>query len=148
MEDYQKRVIEEYKQLKTRFIRLKNFIKEYDKGNTQDWDLQYPIEVLKMQCHAMQVYCQILEFRAKLDGIDLNPKKRYTVAIPVGNGFYKTLVQHSKTGNLVLGDYNYASLKLLEKHNRNVPDGGITEDRIKKSSCSWAWQFAKELTDD
>ena len=30
----------------------------------------------------------------------------------------------------------------------NVPDGGLTEDRIKNSACSWAWQFTKELPDE
>lgn len=147
MYDYQKRMIEEYKQLKTRLYRLENFIEKYDEGETQEWDLQYPIEVLKTQCHAMQTYCQVLEFRAKIDDVDLDPEKRYTVAIPVGNGLFKTLVQQSSTGNLVLGDHDYNSLEKLKRHNRNVP-GGLTKEKIKKSAVSWAWQFAKEITDD
>ena len=27
----------------------------------------------------------------------------------------------------------------------NGTDGGLTEDRIKNSACSWAWQWAEEV---
>ena len=148
MKDYQKRMAEEYKQLKERLIKLGDFIKKQDELDKEGRDLGYLIEILKMQYNAMKSYYQVLEFRLKLEGIELSPKKRYSVAIPVGDGFYKTLVQKSSTGELVLGDRYYSSLEVLERHNRNVPDGGLTEDRIKYSACAWAWQFAKELSDE
>ena len=148
MKDYQKRLVEEYKQLKERLIKLGDFIKKQDELDKEGRDLGYPTEILKMQYNAMKSYYQVLEFRLKLEGVEPIPKKRYTVAIPVGDGFYKTLVQKPSTGELVLGDRYYSSLEVLKRHNRNVPDGGLTEDRIKNSACAWAWQFAKELPDE
>ena len=148
MKDYQKRLVEEYKQLKERLVQLDNFVKEKEGFGVEESKVGHPTEIFKMQYNAMKSYCQVLEFRLNLEGIELNPKKRYTVAIPVGDGYYKTLVQKSSTGELVLGDRYYTSLEVLERHNRNVPDGGLTEDRIKNSACAWAWQFAKELPDE
>ena len=148
MKDYQKRLVEEYKQLKERLVQLDNFVKEQEGFGVEESKVGHPTEIFKMQYNAMKSYCQVLEFRLKLEGIELNPKKRYTVAIPVGDGYHKTLVQKSSTGELVLGDHYYTSLEVLERHNRNVPDGGLTEDRIKNSACAWAWQFAKELPDE
>ena len=148
MKDYQKRLVEEYKQLKERLIKLGNFIKEQEGLGVEEGKLGHPIEISEMQYNAMKSYYKVLEFRLNLEGIELSPKKRYTVAIPVGGGYYKTLVQKSSTGELVQGDRYYSSLEVLERHNRNVPDGGLTEDRIKNSACSWAWQFAKELPDE
>ena len=148
MKDYQKRMAEEYSQLKERLIKLGNFIKDQEGLKSEDSVLKYSVEILKMQYNAMKSYYQVLEFRLKLEGLELSPKKRYSVAIPVGDGFYKTLVQKSSTGELVLGDRYYSSLEVLKRHNRNVPDGGLTEDRIKNSACAWAWQFAKEVETD
>lgn len=67
----------------------------------------------------------------------------YTVPIPVGNGYYQTLVMNSN-GSIMLGDHKYISLQRLMNHNLNFP-GGLTESRIKNSPLSWAWQFAKEI---
>ena len=148
MKNHQKRMAEEYSQLKERLIKLGNFIKDQDGLKSEDSVLKYSVEILKMQYNAMKSYYQVLEFRLNLEGIELSPKKKYTVAIPVGDGYHKTLVQKSSTGELVLGDRYYSSLEVLKRHNRNVPDGGLTENRIKNSSCDWAWQFAKELPDE
>ena len=145
MKDYQKRLVEEYKQLKERLIKLGNFIKDQDGLKSEDSVLKYSVEILKMQYNTMKSYYQVLEFLLKLEDIELSPKKRYSVAIPVGDGFYKTLVQKPSTGELVLGDRYYSSLEVLKRHNRNVPDGGLTENRIKNSSCDWAWLDGYEV---
>ena len=70
MHDYQKRMIEEYKQLKERAEKLgvllgKAAIDELD------FELSCPIELLQAQWHAMGAYLKILEERAKFEGIDL-----------------------------------------------------------------------------
>lgn len=70
MHDYQKRMIEEYKQLKERAEKLgvllgKAAIDELD------FKLSCPIELLQAQRHAMAAYLKILEERAKFERIDL-----------------------------------------------------------------------------
>lgn len=80
------------------------------------------------------------------DNVSIIEESVYTVPIPVGNGYYKTLVL-SSTGYLVLGEHKYTSLAKLKRHNLQVP-GGLTERRIKDSAVSWAWQFAEEMIDE
>ena len=49
MKDYQKRLVEEYKQLKERLIKLGNFIKEQEGLGVEEGKLGHPIEILEMQ---------------------------------------------------------------------------------------------------
>ena len=146
MEAYKQRMIDEYNQLKERMDKLGEFLKKA-KRNELAFELSCPIDLLQSQWYAIGAYLKILETRAKFERIDLVEKEKiYTVEIPVGDDFFQTLCQ-SGNGNLVLGDHDYNSLEKLKRHNRNVP-GGLTKEKIKKSAVSWAWQFAKEITDD
>lgn len=61
------------------------------------------------------------------------------------NACYKRVIAYSDY-TLELGDHNYMSLDKLKQHSRQACYQ-ITEDMIKESSLSWAWQFAKELED-
>lgn len=70
-------------------------------------------------------------------------EKYYYVAIPIEHGHYRRLIVLS-SGRVALGDHNYESLELLEKHSRQASDQ-LTEKMIKDSPLSWAWQFAREL---
>ncbi|HEO7013309.1 TPA: hypothetical protein VBD25_001296 [Streptococcus agalactiae] len=71
MEDYTLRLIDEFKKLDEKIHRLGQFIKSYESGEAFDFNLNYPIEVLKSQYHVMVSYSQILKLRGELDGIDL-----------------------------------------------------------------------------
>lgn len=147
MEAYKQRMIDEYNQLKERCMRIEIFLKAYKERQVPDFELSCPLELLQSQYHAMRSYLKILETRAKIEKIDLVEKEKiYTVEIPVGDGYYQTLCQ-SGNGNLCLSDHKYLSLEKLRKHNSYVP-GGLTEEKIKNSTVSWAWQFAKEVEDD
>ena len=83
--------------------------------------------------------------RAFLDGYGVKPEKRYSIAVPVGNGWYNRVII-SNNGNVTLDSHNYVSLDKLRKHDRQsgIP---LTEDLIKNSALAWAWQFATELED-
>ena len=82
---------------------------------------------------------------AWLNGYAVKNEKYYFVAVPVGRGYYKRVTVYSDY-TLGLGDHNYMSLDKLKQHSRQACYQ-ITEDMIKESSLSWAWQFAKELED-
>jgi hypothetical protein len=83
--------------------------------------------------------------RAFLDGYEVKPEKQYSIAVPVGNGWYNRVIVYN-SGNVGLDSHNYMSLDKLRKHDRQsaIP---LTEDLIKDSELSWAWQFATELED-
>lgn len=80
-----------------------------------------------------------------LNGYSVRKEKYYYVAVPVELGRFKRLFILG-SGEVALGDRNYESLELLKKHSRQATFQ-LTEEMIKKSSLSWAWQFAKELED-
>lgn len=84
--------------------------------------------------------------RAFLGGYEVKPEKRYSVAVPVGNGWYNRVIV-SSNGNVTLDSHNYVSLDKLRRHDRQsgIP---LTEDLIKNSELDWAWQFATELEDN
>lgn len=84
--------------------------------------------------------------RAFLDGYEVKPEKRYSVAVPVGNGWYNRVIV-SSNGNVTLDSHNYVSLDKLRRHDRQsgIP---LTEDLIKNSELDWAWQFATELEEE
>lgn len=69
----------------------------------------------------------------------------YYVAIPVGKGMYNRLAVNC-SGGVFLDTHNYLSMDKLIKHSRQSVQQ-LTEDKIKESPLSWAWQFAKELED-
>jgi hypothetical protein len=76
----------------------------------------------------------------------LKPEKRYSIAVPVGNGWYNRVIV-SSNGNVTLDSHNYVSLDKLCRHDRQsyIP---LTEDLIKNSELAWAWQFATELEEE
>ena len=57
MKDYQKRLVEEYKQLKERLVQLDNFVKEQEGFGVEESKVGHPIEIFKMQYNAMKSYC-------------------------------------------------------------------------------------------
>lgn len=67
----------------------------------------------------------------------LKTEKRYSIAIPVGNGWYNRVIV-SSNGNVTLDSHNYISLDKLRRHDRqsSIP---LTEDLIKNSELAWAW---------
>ena len=69
----------------------------------------------------------------------------YYVAIPVGGGYYNRLAVNC-SGEVFLATHNYLSMDKLIKHSRQSVQQ-LTEDKIKESPLSRAWQFAKELED-
>lgn len=82
---------------------------------------------------------------AWLNGYSVRKEKYYYVAVPVELGRLKRLLVLG-SGEVALGAHNYESLELLKKHSRQATFQ-LTEEMIKKSPLSWAWQFAKELED-
>jgi len=70
MEDYQKRLVEEYKQLKERYLKLHKMLVRYDAG-TLKWSPAYPVDLLRQQKAAMGTYLNILEIRAEAEHIPL-----------------------------------------------------------------------------
>ena len=71
MENYKQRMIEEYKQLAERFIKLGRMIEKHNSG-TLDFKPACPMELLEDQYCAMRLYFNILAQRAIIEGIDLN----------------------------------------------------------------------------
>lgn len=74
MNDYKERMIEEYKQLAERLLKLGIMIEKYDSG-TLDFKPACPIELLEDQYCAMRLYLNILVQRATIEGIDLDDVK-------------------------------------------------------------------------
>lgn len=71
MNDYKERMIEEYKQLAERFIKLGRLIEKHNSG-TLYFKPTCPMELLEDQYCAMRLYLNILVQRATIEGIDLN----------------------------------------------------------------------------
>ena len=82
---------------------------------------------------------------AWINGYSVKKEKYYYVAVPVEHGRLRRLYVLAD-GSVALGDHNYESLELLKKHSRQATYQ-LTENLIKESPLSWAWQFAKELED-
>lgn len=80
---------------------------------------------------------------AWVNGYKVKKEKYYYVAIPVGKGMYNRLAVNC-SGEVFLDTRNYLSMDKLIKHSRQSVQQ-LTEDKIKESPLSWAWQFAKEL---
>lgn len=71
MNDYKQRMIEEYKQLAERFIKLGRMIEKHNSG-TLDFKPACPMELLEDQYCAMRLYLNTLVQRATIEGIDFN----------------------------------------------------------------------------
>lgn len=82
---------------------------------------------------------------AWINSYKVKKEKYYYVAIPVELGRYRRLIVLGNN-KVALGDHNYESHELLKKHSRQATFQ-LTEQMIKESPLSWAWQFAKELED-
>lgn len=82
---------------------------------------------------------------AWVNGYKVKKETYYYVAIPVGKGMYNRLAVNC-SGEVFLDTHNYLSMDKLIKHSRQSVQQ-LTEDKIKESPLSWAWQFAKELED-
>lgn len=70
MKSYQKRFIEEYRQLTQRLSKLDKMLNKYVAG-TLDFEPDCPIRLLQEQRRVMSEYVDILEARAKFEGGDL-----------------------------------------------------------------------------
>lgn len=102
----------------------------------------------KIDLHKLQEWLkssenQITFIEAWLYGCEVVKEKHYYVAVPVGNGIFKRLSM-TNTGTVYLDEHNYHSLDKLICHSRQCTNK-LTEEAIKNSPLSWAWQFAKEL---
>jgi phage protein len=71
MNDYKQRMIEEYKQLAERFIKLGRLIEKHNSG-TLDFKPACPMELLEDQYCAMRLYLNTLVQRATIEGINFN----------------------------------------------------------------------------
>ena len=70
MEDYKKRMVEEYQELWPRVVKLENILNRYGKGEL-DFEPTCPIDLLVAQYHAMSTYLNILNVRAEIEDVDL-----------------------------------------------------------------------------
>ncbi len=71
MEDYKKRVANEYQELGTRMVKLQNMLIKNSKGEL-GFELTCPIDLLERQLQVMREYMKILEERAGIEGIILS----------------------------------------------------------------------------
>ncbi|HEK9247906.1 TPA: hypothetical protein SUN31_001970 [Streptococcus equi subsp. equi] len=70
MKPHQKRFVEEYRQLTQRLSKLDKMLNKYVAG-TLDFEPDCPIRLLQEQRRVMSGYVDILEARAKFEGVDL-----------------------------------------------------------------------------
>lgn len=69
--DFKERFKAEYFQLKIRRSGLKNMLDKWKNG-TLDFEPMCPFHLLRKQLLVMDEYLEVLEERAKIEGIDLN----------------------------------------------------------------------------
>lgn len=69
--DYKERFKAEYNQVAIRFNKLLTMIMKYNCGEL-DFTPSCDIELLRLQVMAMDTYRAILEYRAKIEGINLD----------------------------------------------------------------------------
>lgn len=70
-EDFKERFKAEYYQLKIRRSGLKNMLDKWKNG-TLEFEPKCPFHLLQKQLLVMDEYLEVLEERAKIEGIDLN----------------------------------------------------------------------------
>lgn len=83
---------------------------------------------------------------AWVNGYRVKKEKFYFVAIPCGNNSYRHVFVND-SNNLVVSNYLFKSEEEIKKLARAYKVS-LTENMIKESPLSWAWQFAKELEDE
>ena len=71
MEDYKKRMVEEYQELATRMIKLQNMLIKNSNGEL-GFKLTCPPELLERQLNVMREYMRILETRAVIEDVTLS----------------------------------------------------------------------------
>ncbi|HEL0236218.1 TPA: hypothetical protein TVJ95_000883 [Streptococcus equi subsp. zooepidemicus] len=71
MKPHQKRFVEEYRQLTQRLSKLDKMLNRYAAG-TLGFEPDCPIRLLQEQRRVMSEYVDIMEARAKFEGIDLD----------------------------------------------------------------------------
>lgn len=69
---YQKRMKEEYEELKERYERLHTLLVKCEAGTIRESDLRCPTYLLSRQADAMEQYLHVLEIRAEIEGVDLD----------------------------------------------------------------------------
>lgn len=67
---YKDRMVEEYRQLKTRYDKLHQMCIKYEAG-TLDFTPSCPLYLLRMQKRAMGEYLHCLEVRAQIEEVNL-----------------------------------------------------------------------------
>lgn len=67
-DDYKKRLLGEYLELKERYDKLHNLLIKYEAG-TLNFDLTCPTGILERQCRFMGCYLRELEIRMEIEGI-------------------------------------------------------------------------------
>jgi phage protein len=70
MNEWQKRFVKEYHELRGRFAKLDEMIQRYEKGQLE-FEPKCPIDLLKRQRSVMWEYLSVLEQRAKIEEIKL-----------------------------------------------------------------------------
>lgn len=70
MNEWQKRFVKEYHELRGRFTKLDEMIQRYEKGQLE-FEPKCSIELLKRQRSVMWEYLSILEQRARIEEIKL-----------------------------------------------------------------------------
>lgn len=70
MNEWQKRFVKEYHELRGRFTKLDEMIQRYEKGQLE-FEPKCPIELLKRQRSVMWEYLSILEQRARIEEVKL-----------------------------------------------------------------------------
>lgn len=112
-------------------ISLNNYARQSDLPKLQEW--------LKSSDN------QVTFMDAWLNGYEIEKTKHYYVAVPIGSDLYLRL-SITSLGTVYLDKFTYHSLERLISHSRESTYK-LTEEDIKNSPLSWAWQFAKELED-
>lgn len=70
MNEWQKRFVKEYHELRGRFTKLDEMIQRYEKGQLE-FEPKCPIDLLKRQRSVMWEYLSILEQRARIEEVKL-----------------------------------------------------------------------------
>ena len=71
MEPYKQRMIVEYRELEDRYVKLETMLSKYAAG-TLDFTPHCSFQLLNTQLSIMGAYLNILEERARIEGVDLN----------------------------------------------------------------------------
>lgn len=110
-------------------VYLYNYARQYESEKLKNFFIDYDNQTLFAS--------------AWVNDYTVKKEKHYYIAVPVGKGVYNRVCIDNE-GKVYLHSCGYSSIKNLIKLERKatIP---ITEEAIKDSPLSWAWQFAKEL---